>query len=174
MSKIDLYNIDNVIDDDDKVIGTDFSGSVTKNYEMLAIKSYVGSTSVVTKKVRLTSTQLLSLNGGGSIELIEAPGQNKVISIISIAGFLDFNTTVFNFNNNVLFRFGNNTQSTLFTTTINSSEDLYFSLDNQGGGSSSILLPNTKLTLFADSGITATTGDSTLTISIVYRIIDFS
>ena len=72
MSKIRLYTTDNNIEDDDKVVGTDVNGSHTKNYEMSAIRSYVGSTSVVTTKVTLTSEQLLSLDGGGSIELIEA------------------------------------------------------------------------------------------------------
>jgi len=119
----------------------------------------------------LTSDNLLDLNGGGSIEIIEAPGAGKVISIISIVGFLDFNSTAFNFNESLLFRIGTNTQSTLTTSTINSSADLYFTI---GGEDYDVTLPNTALTLFADTSATVTTGDSPLNLRIAYRIVDFS
>jgi len=41
MSKIKLYTVDRVIQDDDKVIGTDFNGSVTKNYLMEDLLGYM-------------------------------------------------------------------------------------------------------------------------------------
>lgn len=43
MTKISLYNNDSTISDDDKVLGTDSSGSVTKNYPLSSLLSYIES-----------------------------------------------------------------------------------------------------------------------------------
>ena len=43
MSKIKLYNNDTVIEDKDKLIGTDSNGLATKNYGILDITSYISS-----------------------------------------------------------------------------------------------------------------------------------
>lgn len=170
MSKIRLYTTDNNIEDDDKVVGTDVTGNNTKNYEMSAIRSYVGSTSVVTKKVTLTSEQLLSLNTEDTVELIEAPGAGKVIVPVSIIGFLDFNTTSYDFSNGVVVSLGTTSYITIPASTINSSADKYFN----GTGFAQNLSANSALNLYYLSPATVTQGDSPLTLSITYRIVDFS
>jgi hypothetical protein len=43
MTKIKLYNNDTVIDEKDKVIGTDANGLATKNYEISDITSHISS-----------------------------------------------------------------------------------------------------------------------------------
>ena len=148
----------------------------TKSASVSQLASYInlGGSQNYVKTIQLTSEQLISFNGGETIELVEALGANKVISIISIVGFLDFNSTVYNFNENLTISIGSNTQSTLFTTQLNASADEYFTLDNQGGGTSSILTPNVSLDLKSSASATVTTGDSTLTLNILYRIVDFS
>lgn len=41
MTKISLYNNDGTISDDDKVLGTDATGSATKNYPLSSLLSYI-------------------------------------------------------------------------------------------------------------------------------------
>ncbi len=43
MSKIKLYNNDTVIEEKDKLIGTDTNGLATKNYTISDITSYISS-----------------------------------------------------------------------------------------------------------------------------------
>ena len=52
------------------------------------------STDLKNATVTLTPAQLLSLNGGAEIELIAAPGANKVIVVQNVTQFLDFNSVV--------------------------------------------------------------------------------
>ena len=172
MSKIRLYTTDNNIEDDDKVVGTDVNGSHTKNYEMSAIRSYVGSTSVVTTKVTLTSEQLLSLDGGGSIELIEAPGAGKVIVPVSICSFLDFNTTAYVSSPNETIKLMSGTTGILDSiskSTIERGSDVYFLFDLNGVD----LEVNGNINFTANESFSLATGDSDLIVSIAYRIADF-
>ena len=171
MARIATYPQDASISVDDLLVGTDAEDSnITKNYKIGDVKNFIAGSQLATAKVTVTSEQLLSLDGGGAIELIEAPGTGKVISIISIACFVDFNSIAFNFNESLDFKIGTNTQNEISVGLINSSEDKYFLL----GGDLKLVLPNTALTLFADTTATVTTGDSPLTLSIAYRIVDFS
>lgn len=175
MSKIRLYTTDNNIEDDDKVIGTDVTGNNTKNYEMSAIRSYVGSASVVTKKVTITSEQLLSLDGGGTVELIEAPGAGKVIVPLSIIGFVDYNTTAYNFSSDINVVTGTSGQVGIIPkaslNNITPSGDIYFCSEIVTNGQE--LSSNAALNIYTTSE-TVTQGDSPLTLSITYTIADFS
>jgi len=182
MSKIKLYTKDNTIEDEDKVIGTDASGENTKNYEMSAIRSYVGSTSVVTKKVNITPEQLLSLSGGdSSLELIPAPGAGKVIVPISIVSFLDFGTTPYNFDGALQIGFSSKLLTSgpyfayFYANTINATEDKYMTgYPNITVTTSELLSANESLVIKNVDSATVTQGDSPLTLSITYRIVDFS
>jgi len=55
------------------------------------------STDLKNLTVTLSAAQLLSLNGGAEIELIPAPGANKVIVVENVIQFLDFNSVAYNF-----------------------------------------------------------------------------
>lgn len=159
----------------DTIAISDFSnGNKTQSVTIGQLSSYFNTGLVQQTSVTLTSAQLLSLNGGGSIELIAAPGVNKVIVIISTATFLDYNSITYDFNSSLYLALDSKTQSFIFNSSLNATSDNYATFDNQAGGSSSLLEPNTALSLFADPFVTVTTGNSPFTISILYRIVDFS
>ena len=52
------------------------------------------NTGTITKKVSLTSAQILALNGT-PIELIPAPGVGKVIDVIDVIGYMNFLTAAY-------------------------------------------------------------------------------
>jgi hypothetical protein len=161
----------------DTIAISDFSnGNKTQSVTIGQLSSYFNTGLVQQTSVTLTSAQLLSLNGGGSIELIAAPGINKVIAPISIAGFLDFNTTAYNFSGSYL---GINIKSgttgsslaVIAEADINSTSDKYFLCVDFGLNGT--LEANGSLSIIATTE-TVTQGDSPLKINILYRIVDFS
>lgn len=117
--------------------------------------------------VTLTSAQLLALNGGGTIELIEAPGAGKVIVPISQALFLDFNTTAYNFDASIFLGFSG--AANVAASFLNSTEDKYI----HSIAPTSDLTVNGAFNLYSTTQ-TVSAGDSPLTLSIMYRIVDFS
>ena len=147
----------------------------TKSFTVDAIKSFIAGTQLVTTKVTVNSAQLLSLNGGGSIELIEAPGENKVIIPMSICGFLDFNTAAYVSSNDAVIKFRSGTTGTfgdISRNTIESADDIYFA--EYPGETEVEAGINAALYLTAEESFDLTTGDSPLILSIAYRIVDFS
>ena len=95
MARISTYSQDTSISVDDLLIGTDAEDSnITKNYKIGDVKDFIAGTQLVTTKVTVTSTQLGDLSGNDVIELIAAPGENKVIVPVSIICFLDYNSEV--------------------------------------------------------------------------------
>lgn len=89
MANISTYTLDSSIDLNDKVIGTD--GTIgedqgkTKNFSVSALKNFIASTNVVQAQVDLDQDDILSLNNEGSIELIPAPGEGKIIVVEACA-----------------------------------------------------------------------------------------
>lgn len=148
----------------------------TKTTSIDDIKSYVNSLadSKITQ-VTLTPVQLGDLDGGGEIELVPAQGANKVISLVDVTVFLDYTTEVYNFNLGLSIYAGSLNQNVEIPTSIlNSATDVYSRLDTDTGGGTTDLLPNTSLKLVASPSLTVNTGESPLTISLLYRVIDFS
>jgi len=148
----------------------------TKTTSIDDIKSYVNSFASDSKitQVTLTSAQLGDLDGGGEIELVPAQGANKVISLVNVTVFLDYTTEVYNFNLGLSIYVGSLNQNVEIPTFIlNSSTDIYSRIDLDTAGGTT-LAANTGLKLLASGGTTVNTGDSPLTISLLYRVIDFS
>lgn len=176
MARIATYSQDTSISADDLLIGTDAEDSnITKNYKIGDVKNFIAGTQLVTTKITVTSAQLLSLNGGGSIELIEAPGEGKVIIPISICGFLDFNTTAYVSSYDAVIKLRSGTTGTfgdISKNIIESPEDIYFA--EYPADSEVEAGVNAALYLQADESFDLTAGDSPLTLSIAYRIVDFS
>lgn len=176
MARIATYSQDTSISVDDLLIGTDAEDSnITKNYKIGDVKDFIAGTQLVTTKVTVTSAQLLSLNGGGSVELIEAPGENKVIIPMSICGFLDFNTAAYVSSNDAVIKFRSGTTGTfgdISRNTIESADDIYFA--EYPGETEVEAGVNAALYLTAEQSFDLTTGDSPLILSIAYRIVDFS
>ena len=55
------------------------------------------STDLKKATVTLSASQLLSLNGGGTLSLIPAPGAGKLIAVMNVVYKLDFNSVQYNF-----------------------------------------------------------------------------
>ena len=89
MANISLYELDSTIHLSDKVIGTDGTTGddqgKTKNFSVSALKNFIASTSVVQTQVDLDQDDILSLNNQGSVELIPAPGEGKIIVVEACA-----------------------------------------------------------------------------------------
>lgn len=193
MARISTYVKDTGLTDKDLLVGSNYvSGTVgqevyeTTNFTLDAVKSYIGATggdSTFLKEttITLTPTQILSLNGGGSIELIAAPGAGKIIVPISYASFLDFNTTAYNVSINAVnltYKDASlpNGERFAWINSIYANADLYVigspAIDS-GLGIFSVA-ENQALVLKTNPGVPITGGDSPLKINILYRIIDFS
>lgn len=167
----------------DLLVITDVSDSnATKTATVSSISSAISDAGLQTQEITLTPTQILSLNGGGSIELIAAPGAGKIIVPASIVVFLDYNTTAYNFadsggpyTESVRLKYENSAayERFLYIININATDDSFIS-----GGAGTIIqysnALNQPLVLKTESTVTVTQGDSSLKIKILYRIVDFS
>ncbi len=183
MARIETYNNDNAINPSDKLIGTD--GAVgalnaTKNFEVQKLKDYMYqslSHDILKKDLIVTSTQILSLNNGGTIELVPAPGAGKLLYIINALMHLDFATTAYNFaaaelSDGTGLTLGTtnlNNDNGLFSSNLNSTSDTFFVGDPVAPGPSTQVPVNAAINLVATSGMTVSQGDSPLKISMLYR-----
>ncbi len=131
------------------------------------------STDLKNLTVTLSAAQLLSLNGGAEIELIPAPGANKVIVVENVIQFLDFNSVAYNFagalGQVVQFKQGADLGTGLDLFNLNSAADKLAS--GNTGTDPSI---NTSVSVQSTSGITVSQGDSTLKFSFLYREINLA
>ena len=131
------------------------------------------STDLKNLTVTLSAAQLLSLNGGAEIELIPAPGANKVIVVENVVQFLDFNSVAYNFagalGQVVQFKQGADLGTGLNLGNLNSAADKLSS--GNTGTNPSI---NTSVSVQSTSGITVSQGDSTLKFSFLYREVNLA
>jgi len=88
--------------------------------------------------------------------------------------FLDYTIEVYNFNLGLSINAGSLNQVEIPTSILNSATAIYSRIDVDTGGGTTELAANTGLKLFASGGTTVNTGESPLTISLLYRVIDFS
>jgi|TARA_Y100000289_G_scaffold18467_1_gene17636 hypothetical protein len=126
------------------------------------------STDLKNLTVTLSAAQLLSLNGGAEIQLIPAPGANKVIVVENVVRFLDFNSVAYNFagalGQIVRLKQGANTGTNLPNNYLNAAADNLAS--GSGGLNPSV---NTSVSIESTSGITVSQGDSPLKFFFLYR-----
>jgi len=149
----------------------------TKNIEAKDLVSYFYKIDVIQKDVTITSTQLLSLNGGGTVEVLAAPGSGKMLSILNAVINLDFNSVAYNFaaaglSDGVDLALGTTdvqNDNGVFITNLNSAVDTYFIGDPLTPSSSTQVTPNVALNLVATSGISVSQGNSPVKMSILYR-----
>lgn len=132
-------------------------------------------------KVIVTTANLISLNGGGDYTLITSPGANKMIVPISIVAFLDYNSTTYNFSEDLYIglegivgasqeEFFTKVRAQLVNSVANKFEyaPQVFATDHIEVGN------NTSLVLHATTGQSVTTGNSDLVLNILYRVVDFT
>ena len=166
----------------DLVLITDTSkeGNPTKTASIGSINAlnYSSSIDLLQKEVTLTAAQMLSLNGGGSIEVLPAPGVGKLLALMNVMTQVDFNSVAYNFaaggiGDNVSFYIGANQAGGPGTLDFNAAADAYYISDPLAQFSGSYV-PNSNLTLQATAGITVSQGDSPIKFSILYREIAVS
>ena len=198
MARIEKYISDTVINDADKIIGTDGAvgaNNATKNFTVGALSSHIqgkieggDSTFLKEKTVVLTLSQLSILNYGNTLEItIPEYGPNVAISVIQATVYLQAGQTPFNLdgNSSLLVGLGANlTQPGGFMVYyidndfINSTQSGYMVVPgNKVGFTTPVPLGSTLGIVFYPMNALApsiTEGDGTLTLKILYRIVDFS
>ena len=146
----------------------------TKSFTVDAIKSFIAGTNIVKKKVNLTSTDLLSLDDSGVFKLVDAPGSDKAILVISAAYKFTFGTTAYDFSENIGITTGTgDAQFEILSSTINggSPGTISYQIATPQDGQS--LEANSALNLYT-SQQSVTQGDSTVSLTVYYTIVDFS
>jgi hypothetical protein len=132
-------------------------------------------------KVIVTTANLISLNGGGDYTLITSPGSNKMIVPISIVAFLDYNSTTYNFSEDLyigLEGIVGASQEESFTKIraqlVNSIANKFEYAPEVFATSHIEVGTDTSLVLHATTGQSVTTGNSDLVLNILYRVVDFT
>jgi hypothetical protein len=195
MATISSYDNDSTINPLDKLIGSDGSIGVdngkTKNYTVSALREYFlesvvpGSTVISEGDLRsvsitLSPQQVLSLNGGGSIELLPAPDSGKAYYVTESYFHLDFNTTSYDLAGSVAIYY--------YDPEIGSSSAAYsganVNLSNINGSSSitvvsgdvtgTLTLSPLGIYLVAPDSVSVSQGDSIIKIRLAYKIVDLS
>jgi hypothetical protein len=160
-----------ILDTDDFLILTDKeNANMTKTVTVGQLQTKFGIDTLSYTRT-ISQSQLLAFNAGGTLELIAAPGANKVIVPLSISTFLDHGGTDYNFNTAPVFNIGTNAVVSLFTTSLNGTADNYY---NYTPGSPLLTDANLPLNLIADPAVTVTQGDGALKLNIFYRVVDFT
>lgn len=129
-------------------------------------------------EVTLSSANILALHTT-PITLVAAPGAGMVIEPISIRLRLNYNSVQYSLGNNLLVKYTNaageqiTTTSALTSSFVNSPASAQFrSTFSLQGTAAAALIENQPLTLSVVDAFT--TGNSTLTVVVIYQIIDFN
>jgi len=177
-----LVKINVPFDTDINMIGNAIVNLTTPvNPSDAATKAYVDGLSDVRKvDVTVTPTQMLSLNGGNVIQLLPAPGANKMYYILNALINLKFNSVAYNFSATglsdvVTLQLGTTSlfnDTGLNTGNLNSSASTFFVGDPLN--TSGQIPVNVPINLTSTSGMSVSQGNSDLNFSILYREIDLS
>ena len=151
-------------------------GNPTKTFTINDINNLVpgsgGDSLYTTKTVELTPAQMLSLNGGGVLELIPAPGAGKIIVVSEALLFLDYGGVAYNFSGGggggVTISYDTGIVGPFSLTNIlNSTTDFYINPIFD------YLYPEVNKALILRNAVaTVTAGNSLVKFNIVYRILD--
>ena len=132
-----------------------------------------GGTDLKQTTVTLSAAQMLSLNGGGTLELIPAPGAGKLIAVMNVVYKLDFNSVQYDYagalGQTIQFYIGTDPSRNILFGVLNAGIDEYGSLDFPNSDSNTDIEPNVAFTLQSTAGVTVTQGDSPFIIDILYR-----
>ncbi len=162
---------------------TSTEGNPTKTATISSINALVNPETLLDLKqldITVTSAQMLSLNGGNTIQLLPAPGSNKMYYILNGLINLKFNSVAYNFSaaglpDAVSLQLGTASlfnDTGLTTSNLNSLVDTFFVGDpiNPIGQ----IPVNVPINLTSTSGITVSQGDSDINFSILYREININ
>ena len=162
----------------DLVLITDTSveGNPTKTATISSINAIAAAPDIITVKKTFTSTEIKTVGDGAglvTLNIVDAPGANKVIAVVSAVCFLNYNATQYNFNADLQLATKTGAFANISSSLINSASDKYIGIPIFSSAGGNTLENNAALNLKSNSA-TVTTGDSPITFSISYRIIDFS
>ena len=163
----------------DLIVYTD-GGNSNKTRTCTISQAFSGG-SVVSSKFEISTLEFFTFNNvpTKTIELIPAPGENKVISLVKLQVFSDFTSVNFDFSADLtLAADGSSISGPLLDTSIlNTITDLFTNVPVPGTPPLSYLGVNEALTLrWADqsTGGTITQGDTKVNIYVWHSIIDLS
>ena len=198
MARISTYIKDTGLTDKDLLVGSNYVSGVagqevyeTANFTLDAVKSYIGATggdSTFLKEATLVLgyDELSTLNGGNTTITFTIPEltSTSALAIVDVIAYLEAGTTAFNLDIDTNLRLGLGRGSNfkvkmafLNNNFINSSTPVYF---NQGVETMTQLLYKNPSPLGAELSIKfdgsggITQGNGTLTLKVLYRLIDFS
>jgi len=198
MARISTYIKDTGLTDKDLLVGSNYvSGGAgaeiyeTANFTLDAVKSYIGatggdSTFLKEKTIVLGYNDLSALNGGNTTTVFEIPEltSTSALSMIDVTAYLEAGATPFNltYGSQLLLGLKQSGSSlhpriSFLRDFINYSTSVYF---NQGVQAMTAGLFNTPSSLGAELAIkfdgsgVITQGNGTLTLKVLYRLLDFS
>ncbi len=166
---------------DDLIVITDKSDNdATKN---ITVASITGTTPIPAGEIRsetvtVSAADMLSLNGGGLINLVSAKSANELIQPLSIIYYKDFQGTPYDFNQNLGISISTKQgYGELVSGFLNDIKpDVYIGVVQNGGYPGGIfyntVVPNGgNIQIDADNSVTVTQGNSPITFYIMYRAI---
>lgn len=147
--------------------------SYSTQYSMQDIIETVGGTDLKQTTITLSPAQMLTFNGGGEVEILPAPGANKMYASVEAMMFVDFNSVAYDFagalGQVVEWKQGASTGFSLNFGTLNSGADALQEFKSINTTASF----NSSISIISDAGVTVTQGDSPVKFSIIYREITF-
>jgi len=161
--------------------------TATKNFSVgLSSSEYVFNDTfgkIKEQKITITNIDIIgTLNGGGDLGLVAAPGANKMIVPLSITAKLNFATTVFDLTEDLYIGHQSSVSSdpedwfykvrSSFVNATGIQFEHYPSAHTQG--QHTVVNTNQPLVLFASPTNAVLQGDSTITFNILYREVDFT
>jgi len=202
MPRISSLPRDESLSGNETLVGTDTNTGESRKFILSDVKDYV-NTAANTETVALktsggiirennelllsvniqkyaktfTASEMLALNGGTKVKLIDAPGANKVIVPVSQSFFMDFNSVVYNFSKSLTFYYGSGTIG--FGSSF--SKDMLNDNADRGQITASASLSGSFINEAIFLGMsgaggtqTVTQGDSPVTFLVLYYILDLS
>ncbi len=162
---------------------TSTEGNPTKTATISSINALVNPETLLDLKqldITVTPAQLLSLNGGNTVQLLPAPGPNKMYYILNGLINLKFNSVAYDFSaaglgDVVTLQLGTSSlfnDTGLNTSNLNSVVNTYFIGDPINPTPQ--VPVNVPINLTSTSGITVSQGDSDLNFSLLYREININ
>jgi hypothetical protein len=198
MARISKYTKDTGLTDRDLLVGSNYiSGGLgeevyeTATFTLDAVKSYIGATggdSTFLKETTITLgyDDLVLLNGGTTTTTFAIPGvtSTSALAIVDVLGYLEAGTTPFDLTSNRSLVIGLGSglnfvnKSEIFHNLINSTTSAHFNNGVIRSGYISATGPSplgAELSIkFSDTTANITQGNGTLTLKVLYRLIDFS
>lgn len=162
----------------DLMVYTD--GSNSNKTRTCTISQAFSGGSIVTSKSQITTLEFFTFNNvpTRTIELIEAPGENKLISIVKAQVYYDFSSVAFDFSANLTLAADGSASPgpILSSADLNTTSDIFTDVSFPTTPLATLGV-NEALTLRWEdqaTGGTITQGDTTMNLYLWYSVIDLS